>query len=82
MAPDFETGVLLAVNHGGDSDSTGAITGSLLGTLHGVGGVPARWLEELDARDVIEALADDLARLVDADGTAPASIDPARYPPW
>lgn len=82
VATDFETGVLLAVNHGGDSDSTGAITGNLLGTLHGVGAIPAPWLEELEARDVIEALADDLARLVDAAGSAPAVIDPTRYPPW
>lgn len=39
-------------------------------------------LEELEARDVVEALADDLARLVDADGSAPAVVDPTRYPAW
>ena len=32
-ATDFRSGVLTAVNHGGDSDSTGAITGNLLGTM-------------------------------------------------
>jgi len=82
VAPDFEMGVLLAVNHGGDSDSTGAITGNIFGTLHGVGAIPAPWLDEFEARDVIEALAGDLVRLVDADGSAPAVVDATRYPPW
>lgn len=31
-AKHFRSGVLAAVNHGGDSDSTGAITGNILGT--------------------------------------------------
>ena len=29
-------GILLAVNHSGDSDSTGAITGNILGCLMGI----------------------------------------------
>ena len=57
MADDFESGVRLAVNHGGDSDSTGAITGNLLGTLHGAGAIPERWLAQLELRAEIEDLA-------------------------
>ncbi|HWE41978.1 MAG TPA: ADP-ribosylglycohydrolase family protein [Gemmatimonadaceae bacterium] len=57
---DFERGVRLAVNHGGDSDSTGAIAGNLLGAALGVSAIPPRWLEVLELRDVIERLADDL----------------------
>jgi ADP-ribosylglycohydrolase len=34
-APDFHDGVLAAVNHSGDSDSTGAIAGNLLGAIGG-----------------------------------------------
>lgn len=59
-AGDFERGVVLAVNHGGDSDSTGAITGNILGALLGSDAIPARWLEQLELRDVIERLADEL----------------------
>lgn len=41
VARDFRQGVILAVNHDGDSDSTGSITRNLLGTLHGVKAIPA-----------------------------------------
>lgn len=60
VARDFADGVRLAVNHDGDSDSTGAITGHLLGTLLGVQAIPAQWLERLELRAVIEELAADL----------------------
>ncbi|HEX2778916.1 MAG TPA: ADP-ribosylglycohydrolase family protein, partial [Gemmatimonadaceae bacterium] len=57
---DFERGVRLAVNHGGDSDSTGAIAGNILGARLGAAAIPERWLESLELRDVIERVADDL----------------------
>ncbi|RPJ60955.1 MAG: ADP-ribosylglycohydrolase family protein, partial [Acidobacteria bacterium] len=59
-AGDFRHGVVLAVNHDGDSHSTGAITGNILGTIHGVEGIPPCWLEELELREVITELATDL----------------------
>jgi len=60
VAQDFEHGVVLAVNHGGDSDSTGAITGNLLGAMLGVAAIPDRWLNGVELREVVETLADDL----------------------
>lgn len=56
----FEEGVMLAVNLTGDSDSTGAIAGNLLGALYGVEAIPKRWLEPLELREVIAVVADDL----------------------
>src|SRR5690606_22013523 len=44
VARDFRHGIILAVNHDGDSDSTGSITGNLLGTVHGVRAIPDEWL--------------------------------------
>jgi ADP-ribosylglycohydrolase len=44
VARDFRHGVILAVNHDGDSDSTGAITGNLFGAMHGVKVIPAEWI--------------------------------------
>ena len=52
---------MLAVNHGGDSDSTGSIAGNLPGARFGVETIPERWLGPLELRDVISAVADDLA---------------------
>ena len=60
VAKDFEHGVLLAVNHGGDSDSTGSIAGNILGLIHGEAAIPTRWLERLELRDIIEEVAHDL----------------------
>src|SRR5262249_1340382 len=62
---DLQQAGVLAVNHDGDSDPTGAITGSLLGALHGEQAIPARWLDQLELRDVVTTLADDLASVPD-----------------
>jgi ADP-ribosylglycohydrolase len=57
---DLPAALLLAVDHGGDSDSTGAIAGNIAGTLYGEGAIPAEWLAPLELREVIEQVADDL----------------------
>jgi ADP-ribosylglycohydrolase len=62
VTEDFRTGVLLAVNHSGDSDSTGAIAGNLLGVLGGEAALPAEWVEPLEARDLIRQVATDLCQ--------------------
>ena len=58
-SPDFVTGVLAAVNHSGDSDSTGSIAGNLLGAAGGAGVLPVKWLDGLELREVIETLGHD-----------------------
>lgn len=60
VAGRFEDGVLLAINHGGDSDSTGAMTGSILGASLGKSSIPSRWREHLELRHEIETIATDL----------------------
>jgi ADP-ribosyl-[dinitrogen reductase] hydrolase len=61
VAPTLEEALLLAVNHGGDSDSTGSITGQIVGTIHGEEAIPVRWLERLELREEIEGVAEALA---------------------
>ncbi len=81
-ATGFEGGVRAAVTHSGDSDSTGAITGQILGTLWGIDAIPVRWLADLELRPVIERVADDLY-LGAHDPTAwdeRAAFDWERYP--
>ncbi|MCK8604373.1 ADP-ribosylglycohydrolase family protein [Desulfoferrobacter suflitae] len=57
---DVPRGVLLAVNHSGDSDSTGAITGNILGATLGAGSIPAEWKQELELSVIIKEMANDL----------------------
>lgn len=57
---DFSKGVIAAVNHGGDSDSTGAVTGNILGAWLGCGAIEDRWKRGLELRDVVLEMADDL----------------------
>ena len=64
-AKDFEDAIILAANHSGDSDSTGSITGNLLGAAGGVEAIPGRWLANLALRAIIEAIADDLVAFPD-----------------
>jgi ADP-ribosylglycohydrolase len=61
VAPAVPDALLLSVNHSGDSDSTGSVCGNLLGARHGDHGLPHEWLERVEGRAQIAALADDLA---------------------
>jgi ADP-ribosylglycohydrolase len=73
---DIERALLLAVNHSGDSDSTGSLCGNLLGARHGEATLPLSWLSRLEGRDTVTELADDLTDLV----TGSVDPRPDRYP--
>lgn len=57
---DFSAGVIAAVNHKGDSDSTGAVTGNILGALLGYDAIDEKWKKNLELIDIILEMADDL----------------------
>lgn len=80
-ARDFRSGVLAAVNHGGDSDSTGAITGNILGALWGYDAIPADLAQQVEAREIAETLARDLMELTHQTGPVPPRQF-ERYPGW
>lgn len=52
-----------AARHSGDSDSTAAICGNLLGALLGLDALPAAWVARVELRDVIDDLATQLAKI-------------------
>lgn len=56
----IEDALSLAVTHDGDSDSTGAIAGQLLGACRGEEALPIAWLAELELADVIAQAATEL----------------------
>ena len=57
---DFEKGIIAAVNHDGDSDSTGAVTGNILGSALGFGAIPQKYIDKLELKNVIIEVAEDL----------------------
>lgn len=57
---DLLNALSLAVSHSGDSDSTGAITGNILGLICGEKCLPEKLMVDLELRDVITQIADDL----------------------
>ena len=59
---DFSAGVTAAVNHKGDSDSTGAVTGNILGAWLGYQAIEDKWKKDLELGDIILEIADDLCR--------------------
>lgn len=50
---NIEDCLVCAVNHGGDSDSTGAITGNIIGAIHGYDSIPDKFKGELQILDVL-----------------------------
>jgi len=56
----FDKAIIAAVNHGGDSDSTGAVTGNIMGAYLGLHSIPKKYIEHLELKDTILDMADDL----------------------
>lgn len=75
---DFRKALLLSVNHSGDSDSTGSITGNILGALLGTQAIPSEWIEKLELSDVVRQVGADLNDLFEWDLMADDVV--SRYP--
>ena len=60
----FEECVLRAINLGGDTDTTGCVTGGLAGVRYGLDAIPVKWLGVLARRDEIEFLFNNLEALI------------------
>lgn len=60
---DFSAALRAAVNHDGDSDSTGAICGNMLGAVWGYDHIPSIWKKDLELHDTLLDTAKQLAEL-------------------
>ena len=58
---DFAAAVRTAAAITGDSDSTASIAGAILGAAYGLDVVPPEWVEQVEDRDELLRLADELA---------------------
>lgn len=63
---DFKGCMISAVNHGGDSDSTGAVAGNIIGAILGYGAIPEEFTKSLQLHDLIVEMTD---KLVDCKGS-------------
>jgi ADP-ribosyl-[dinitrogen reductase] hydrolase len=59
-AGDYEAIVRAAIRLGNDTDTTACLAGGIAGIRFGLAGIPARWREGLQGRDVVEPLLDQL----------------------
>lgn len=57
---NFDKALICSVNHNGDSDSTGAVTGNILGAYIGYDAIPQKYKDNLELVDLILSVADDL----------------------
>ncbi len=56
----FEDCIVCAVNHDGDSDSTGAIAGNIIGAILGYSEIPQYYIDNLEIEPILVSAADDL----------------------
>lgn len=59
---DFNDCMISAVNHGGDSDSTGAVAGNIIGAILGYSAIPEKFTNSIQLKDLIVSMADKLGR--------------------
>ena len=56
--------MIAAVNHSGDSDSTGAVAGNIIGAYLGMSAVPKDWMDRLELVDVMQEQIDDIMLMI------------------
>ena len=55
---NYEESIIEAINLGKDTDTVGAITGSLTGLIYGYDNIPQRWLSKLRKKEYLDELID------------------------
>ena len=76
----FDDALQIAVLHSGDSDSTGAIAGNMIGLIDPLAAMKHRWAPVIEGADLITRLVRDYLRLEHEHESAPLLAD--AYPGW
>lgn len=63
----FEDAIICSVNHDGDSDSTGAVAGNIMGAYLGIEKIPEYYINNVELKDTILEIADDLSTEIPVD---------------
>lgn len=81
---DFACTIRSAVNHSGDSDSTGSVAGQIMGLILGASRIPDAFKTNLELLDLLETLAHDLVQgcPIDEYGVAIEGLPSHEYRTW
>ncbi|MGV8906217.1 MAG: ADP-ribosylglycohydrolase family protein [Acetobacterium sp.] len=60
---DVKEALVLSVNHDGDSDSTGAICGNILGAVYGINALPEAWIANIELKELLTDMSHKLFEL-------------------
>lgn len=63
IADSAEDAIVTAVNHGGDTDTIGAIAGAIAGARFGSSALPDQWIDTINEAGELELLADQLVEM-------------------
>lgn len=63
---NYQDCVLKAVNLGGDTDTTGCVTGGLAGVAYGIKSIPADWIRQLARKGEVDCLFHEFAEVCEA----------------
>ena len=58
---DFNACMICAVYHGGDSDSTGAVAGNIIGAILGYNAIPDKYTKSIQMKELLITTADALS---------------------
>lgn len=61
---NIKKALIAAVNHSGDSDSTGAVAGNIIGAYLGMSAVPKDWMDRLELVDIMQEQIDDMMSMI------------------
>lgn len=64
-AKDFESGLISVINEGGDADTNGCITGSVLGAKFGYSTIPKHLIDGLKNKSIIENKFEEFIKLLE-----------------
>ena len=60
----YSSSIIGAINLGGDTDTIGAITGSMTGIIYGYDEIPAKWLNKLKKVNYLLDIADEYEKIL------------------
>jgi ADP-ribosylglycohydrolase len=76
----WKAGTLAAVNHSGDSDSTGSIAGAILGTLLGIDAIPPDWVQRVENSRLLKEKAELLFECYAATRISEVKVPASAFP--